>query len=102
MEAAYGLAITVTMLMTTLLLAYYLYSRHVPKWVVAVFLVVYLAIELSFLAANMLKFAEGGWVTVAIGLVLSSIMYVWIISHRIKNRLVDRVSLPEQIPALKN
>jgi KUP system potassium uptake protein len=101
MEAAYGLAITLTMLMTTLLLAYYLYSRHVPRVLVYGFLLVYLAIELSFLAANLLKFEEGGWVTLAIGLVLSGVMYIWITAQRIKSRLVDYVKLSEQIPALR-
>ncbi len=101
MEAAYGLAITVTMLVTTVLLSYYLYSRRFPVWIIGVFLLVYLSLEGSFLVANLDKFPHGGWVSVAIGLVLASVMYVFIRAHQIKGGLLDYVSLPEQIPALR-
>lgn len=48
MEAAYGLAITVTMLMTTVLLTFYLRHKGFPKWVCGIFLVIYAGIEGSF------------------------------------------------------
>ncbi len=101
MEAAYGLAITVTMLITTVLLGYYLYSRKFPVWVVGLFLIVYFTVEGSFLVANLEKFPHGGWVSVAIGLVLSLVMYTWITASRIKSRMVDYVPLPDQILALQ-
>ena len=49
MEAAYGLAITITMLMTTVLLTFYLRERKVPKWVCGLFLVLFAVIEGHFL-----------------------------------------------------
>jgi KUP system potassium uptake protein len=102
MEAAYGLAITVTMLMTTLLLCYYLYTRRFPKWAVGLFLIVYLTIELSFLVANLIKFPHGGWVSLAIGLVLVGIMYIWLHATRIKQRLTEYVPLQQYVSQLKD
>jgi KUP system potassium uptake protein len=102
MEAAYGLAITVTMLMTTLLLSYYLYTRRFPKWAVGLFLMVYLTIELSFLVANLIKFPHGGWVSLAIGLILVGIMYMWLHATSIKQRLTEYVPLQQYVSQLKD
>ena len=63
MEAAYGLAITITMLMTTLLLGFYLRKISAPKIVVVIFVGFYCVIEGLFLAANLSKFVAGGWFT---------------------------------------
>ncbi|MEP6597308.1 MAG: KUP/HAK/KT family potassium transporter, partial [Ginsengibacter sp.] len=63
MEAAYGLAITLTMLATSILFANFLISRRVQKSFIYLYLVVYLTIELSFLIANLNKFPHGGFVT---------------------------------------
>ncbi|WP_205503178.1 KUP/HAK/KT family potassium transporter [Rufibacter psychrotolerans] len=101
MEAAYGLAITVTMLMTTTLLSYYLITKRVAKVWVWLFLAVYLAIEGSFLVANLIKFPHGGWVTLVIGLLLISVMYIWLKAFYIKRRLTEYVPLPEYVPALR-
>lgn len=101
MEAAYGLAITVTMLMTTILMFYYLRMRRFPRIVSFAFLLTYLTIEISFLVANLIKFSNGGWVSLAIGLLLVSVMYVWMHGHRIKERLTEYVKLAPYIPQLK-
>ncbi|MGV3640688.1 MAG: KUP/HAK/KT family potassium transporter [Adhaeribacter sp.] len=103
MEAAYGLAITVTMLATTILMTYYLYMKKFSPVVVAMFVGIYLAIELSFLVANLEKFPHGGWVSVVIGLSLISVMYTWIRAYYIKRRLTltDEVPLPKYIEQLK-
>ncbi|PSR56414.1 potassium transporter Kup [Adhaeribacter arboris] len=101
MEAAYGLAITVTMLATTILLSYYLYLKKFSKIIIALFLGTYLAIEVSFLVANLLKFPHGGWVTVLIGMVLVFVMYIMLRSFYIKRRLTDEVRLDKYIDALR-
>ena len=101
MEAAYGLAITVTMLMTTILLTYYLYMKKFSLGWIALFLGVYLAIELSFLVANLIKFPHGGWVSLAIGLVLIGIMYIWLRAFYIKRRLTEYVRLDQYVEFLK-
>ncbi|MCA8830077.1 KUP/HAK/KT family potassium transporter [Hymenobacter pini] len=101
MEAAYGLAITVTMLMTTLLLTMWLRSKRAPMAVIVLFVLVYGAIEGSFLVANLVKFPEGGWVSVAISLCLIAVMYVWLRAFYIKRRLTEFVKIEPYIEALK-
>jgi K+ transporter len=66
MEAAYGLSITVTMLMTTVLVIFWLWRNRVNKILIAIFAMVYFAIELGFFGANIIKFFEGGWITVVL------------------------------------
>ena len=77
MEAAYGLAITITMLMTTLLLGVYLHTKGVSRFIMIPFIAAYCTIEGVFLAANLSKFLAGGWCTMLIGSILFLMMYVW-------------------------
>jgi len=77
MEAAYGLSITVTMLMTTVLLIFWLWRNRVSKIFIGMFALVYFAIELGFFGANIIKFFEGGWITVVLGGFVAVCMYAW-------------------------
>lgn len=77
MEAAFGLSVTLTMLMTTILLSFYLLVKRTPVWLVSILLVFFLSIGGSFLIANLRKFMHGGWVTLFLGLILFAIMLVW-------------------------
>lgn len=86
MEAAYGLAITVTMLMTTLLLAFYMRMMGASRLVSGLFLGFYAAVEGLFLAANLSKFAAGGWFTLLIGGLLCFVMFVWVGARNIRRR----------------
>ncbi len=86
MEAAYGLSITITMLMTTLLLTSYLKRQNFKLIFVIPFIGVFLCIEFSFLIANMYKFMHGGWITILIAGTITSIMLVWYNARKIKNR----------------
>ncbi|MCF0056023.1 KUP/HAK/KT family potassium transporter [Dyadobacter sp. CY356] len=101
MEAAYGLAITLTMIMTTLLMSFYLYVHKISKLWIAAFMIVYLAIEGSFLAANLLKFTHGGWVSLLLAVIIADIMAMWLKANSIKLRLTEFVNLGEHIPALR-
>ncbi len=101
MEAAYGLAITLTMLMSTFLFTYFLYARRVHPWLVVLFLAVYLAIETSFLAANLMKFTHGGWVSILIAALITGVMVIWLRAYYIKLRLTEYVKLDEYIPMLR-
>lgn len=89
MEAAYGLSITITMLMTTILLGFYFYYHKVPGILIVPFILLYLFIEGSFLIANLNKFTHGGWVTIVIAGVMFSIMYIWYRGRSIKNRFIS-------------
>ncbi|WP_133273017.1 KUP/HAK/KT family potassium transporter [Hymenobacter radiodurans] len=102
MEAAYGLAITLTMLMTTTLLVVWLRSRRVAMPIVVLFAVVYGLIEGAFLIANLIKFPHGGWVSLAIGLALIGVMYVWLKAFYIKRRLTEFVKIEPYMQALKD
>ncbi|GAA4298818.1 KUP/HAK/KT family potassium transporter [Nibribacter koreensis] len=102
MEAAYGMAITITMLMTTTLLSYYLYTKRVGRvWVLA-FLALYLPIEGSFFVANLLKFTEGGWFSLTVAILVITLMYIWRKAFYIKKRLTEYVPIKDYIPQLRN
>jgi KUP system potassium uptake protein len=101
MGAAYGLAITMCMISTSILFANFLVSRRVlPVWIY-IYLIVYLAIELSFLVANLEKFMHGGYVTLIVGGALFAVMYVWFRSRKIKNRYVEFVRMEHYIPMIQ-
>lgn len=101
MEAAFGLSVNLTMLMTTILLAMYLYAKHVNVLIVGALLFIYLFIEGSFLVANLRKFTHGGWVSLLLGAIMVTIMMVWYYGSRIKRRLTNFVSLRAHLPLLK-
>lgn len=86
MEAAYGLAITVTMLMTTLLLSEYLGLRHVNIGGRVIFLVAFVSIEGMFLISSLIKFARGGWVTVLIAGLILTVMYIWYYGNKVRDK----------------
>lgn len=95
MDAAYGLSITIAMLMTTILVSFYLRSRRFPKYLVAIFFFTYVIIEGTFLISNLTKFLHGGWVTVLIGSLLFTVMWSWFVARKIKNRFVKYVEIED-------
>ncbi len=101
MEAAYGLAITLCMIATSILFANFLVIRRTRPVLIYLYLFVYLTIELSFLAANMDKFPHGGYVTVLIGSILFFVMYTWYQTRKIKNRYIEFVELNHYVQKLK-
>lgn len=101
MEAAYGLAITMTMLMTTSLMAYYLHIKKVDMWWILLFLAVYVTLEGSFLVANLQKFWHGGYVSLIIAGVIILIMLIWFRATAIKKKLTEYEKLSDYIEPLK-
>jgi len=101
MEAAYGLAITLCMIATSVLFANYLVLHRVNQIWIYIYLIVYLSIEFSFLFANLEKFPHGGFVTLIVGGILFIIMYTWFKSRKIKNRYVEFVKLENHLPILQ-
>eukprot|EP01133_Synstelium_polycarpum_P003043 gene3043-3491_t len=95
MEGAYGLAINLTFLATTILVAVYMRMKKVPLYLIAIFLVIYGLLELAFLAGNMTKFFHGGFVTLFIGAALFTVMWSWFAARRIKNRFVKYVEIED-------
>jgi KUP system potassium uptake protein len=101
MESAYGLAITMTMIATSMLFANFMITRRIESYWIYMYLIVYFSIEGSFLFANLHKFPHGGYVTLIVGGALFLVMYVWYKSRKIKNRYVEFVRLETYIPKIQ-
>lgn len=101
MEAAYGLAITLTMLVTTLLLGFYLYKNRTNILLLVLIIGTYLFIEGIFFYGNLHKFADGGWVSLLMALVLINVMVIWRRGRILKNRYTDFVDLDPYLSKLE-
>jgi KUP system potassium uptake protein len=97
MEAAYGLAITLCMIATSILFANYLVLKRSRAFLIYIYLIVFLTIECSFLAANIDKFPHGGYVALLVGGLLFLVMYNWFKARKIKNRYVEFVKLEQYL-----
>lgn len=86
MEAAYGLAITVTMLMTTILLFEYLGLKNTLFALRSIFLAIFAFIEAMFFISSMTKFLHGGYVTVLIAGLIGLVMYIWYFGNKIRDQ----------------
>lgn len=101
MEAAYGLAITLCMIATSILFANYLVLKRAWSVYIYIYLAVYLTIEISFLWANLEKFPHGGYVALIVGGILFGVMYTWYRARKIKNRYVEFVRLEHYVPKIQ-
>lgn len=101
MEAAYGLAIVVTMLSTTILFANYMVLQRVRSIWIYVFLIGYFAVEIGYFVALMDKFVHGGYITLLVGGLMFMVMYVWYRARKIKNRYVEFVRMEHYIPKIQ-
>ena len=101
MEAAYGLAIIMTMIATTMLFANYMVLHRVKAGWIYLFLATYVVIEFGFLIALLQKFLHGGYITLMVAFLMFFVMYVWFRSRKIKNRYVEFVKLEEYLPLLQ-
>ena len=93
MEHAYGLAIILCMIMTTILLNYYLIMKRVKWYFIAPLILIYLTIEFSFLAANITKFLDGGFVTLLIASALIGVMSTWFLAKKISKNYTKIVKI---------
>ena len=89
MEAAYGLSITITMIMTSMLVIHYLHEKNVHYTILVLLTVVFGTIEGSFLIANLHKFPNGGWLSIVLAFAFLLIMVGWFFGRRIKNRHIS-------------
>lgn len=101
MEAAFGLSVTLTMLMSTLLVSFYLRMRRFPVWGILLLTVLFLTIECSFLASNLQKIKEGGWITLVMGALLFLLMYIWHRARQMKSAFVRYVALDTYVSKLQ-
>ncbi|UKJ08850.1 KUP/HAK/KT family potassium transporter [Solitalea lacus] len=102
MEAAYGLSITIAMLMTTVLMCIYLAAKKVVLPVVLVFVGIYVFVEGAFLLGNLSKFMHGGYFTVILGGLIFSVMWTWFRARKIKNRYVKFVEIEDYFEIIED
>lgn len=112
LEAAYGLAITLSMMMTTFLLYLYMQKSGRPLWFSIPLTIFFTLIEISFLIANLQKFMHGGFASLLIAGAIFVVMFSWYNGRRIKNhhtrftnidhilQNIQRVSQDTTIPKL--
>lgn len=101
MEAAYGFSITITMMMTTLLLSYYLvYKLKWNKWLVAGILILFATVETSFFIANVAKIKER-WMFLFFELFIFLVMYIWYNARKTNNRFTRFADLGKYAPVIK-
>lgn len=101
MEAAYGLAIIMTMISTTILFANYLVLHRSKALWVYIFLIGYLIVETAYGVALMDKFVHGGFIALIVGGLMFLVMYVWFRARKIKNRYVEFVRMEHYIPKIQ-
>lgn len=101
MESAYGLAITITMLMTTLLISVYLMRIRRKRTLSFAVLVVFGILEAVFFVSSLGKFTHGGYVTVILTLLLLFIMLIWYRGTQLEGKFSTRLKLSDYIPNLK-
>ncbi|MFN8294817.1 MAG: KUP/HAK/KT family potassium transporter [Chitinophagales bacterium] len=97
MEAAYGLAISLNMIMTTSLITYYLYVKRKPKYFVWGFLLFFMWIEITFLTANLSKFMHGGWFAIVIATVIFGLMYLYNEGKKLRKKHIEFVEINDYL-----
>jgi len=102
MTAAYGFSITIAMLMTTILMYYFLrYRKHFPIWLVIIIMSIFVCVEFSFFVANAIKILKRlMFLVFEFGLIFT--MYIWYNARKVNNRFLNFISLKENIPLLKD
>ena len=95
LASAYGIAVTGTMVVTGLLALVVIWKVWKwPLWAAAALIVPFLCIDITFLAANLLKIVEGGWVPLALGGALMTVMYTWRRGSRLLFEKTRRLETP--------
>ncbi|MBK8699061.1 MAG: KUP/HAK/KT family potassium transporter [Saprospiraceae bacterium] len=101
MEAAYGFSITIAMMMTTILLAFFLlYKLKWNKYLVYGVLMVFSVVEISFFIANVAKIKER-WMFLFFELFIFLVMYVWFYARKINNRFTRFTDLGKYAPQIR-
>ena len=102
MEAAYGLAISLNMIMTTMLLTYYMYVKRKPTIAIGSFLFAFTLIEGSFFISSLLKFKHGGWFTFLIAVIIFVAMYLFNEGKKLRNKHIEFVEINNFLDDIKD
>ena len=105
MEAAYGLSITISMLMTTILLYEWLVMKKVNTVWNWIFLIFFGVLDIMFMISSLTKFTHGGYVSLFIAGAIGFVMYVWYYGNKVRDKREARnayVRLDEYTDMLTN
>ncbi len=102
MEAAYGLAIIMCMIATSILLTYYMILKRFNKLIIVAFVLVYSVIEVSFFIANIDKFHHGGYVSLIVAGAIASVMTIWFLGKKIRKNYTEFVKLSDYTSVIED
>jgi len=102
MEAAYGLAIIMCMIATSILLTYYMILKRFNKLIIVAFVLVYSVIEVSFFIANIDKFHHGGYVSLIVAGAIAFVMTIWFLGKRIRKNYTEFVRLEDYTTVIED
>ncbi len=102
MEAAYGLAIVMCMMATSILLTYFMILKRFNKLIIIAFVLLYSVIEVSFFIANIDKFYHGGYVSLLVAGALASVMAIWFLGKRIRKNYTEFVRLEDYTTVIED
>jgi KUP system potassium uptake protein len=102
MEGAYGLAITINMLMTTLLLVFYFYTAKHSTIRTIIIGLVFFSLEIMFLVSNLNKFPHGGWFTFLMAVFFFVILFVQVRARSLRTRHTEFVDLKHYEDMIKD
>lgn len=102
MEAAYGLAIVMCMLATSILLTYYMILKRFHTLIILGFILIYSIVEISFFIANIEKFSHGGYVSLIIAACIGSVMSIWFVGKRIRRSYTEFVPMEKHISVIED
>lgn len=102
MEAAYGLAIVLCMLATSILLTYYMILKRFHTLIILGFILIYSIVEISFFIANIEKFSHGGYVSLIIAACIGSVMSIWFVGKRIRRSYTEFIPMEKHISVIED
>ncbi len=102
MEAAYGLAIIMCMIATSILLTYYMILKRFNKLIILAFVLVYSVLEISFFIANIDKFHHGGYVSLIVAGAIAFVMTIWFLGKRIRKNYTEFVRLEDYTTVIED
>jgi len=103
LAAAYGIAVTLNMTLTTLMTYYVVrYGWRYPLWLSLAATGAFFGIDLVFFLSNMLKVVDGGWFPLVIGIGMFTLMVTWVqgrklVSDRLRDEAIDLTSFLEAV-----
>ncbi|MBA5792072.1 KUP/HAK/KT family potassium transporter [Flavobacterium sp. xlx-214] len=102
MEAAYGLAIVMCMISTTILLTYFMILKRLNKFLIIGFVLIYSFIEVSFFIANVQKFHHGGYISLLVAGLLAAVMVIWSLGKRIRKNYTEFIKLKDYVSVIED